>query len=130
MKEYLFVYGTLRREMPLHSFIEKAKLKFVDDAKLEGHDMYEISNIPVVIKGKGVITGEVFELDGSMDNFIFMKFLDQVECDYNRMKLKVRLKSGKEIEAYVYIFKKAHEIKDKDLSVYYKKIEGGDWKRR
>lgn len=69
---YIFVYGSLRYGFELHHLI--AKSRFVGLGYIEGYEMYNLGNYPGIVKGDGIVWGEVYEID---DNLI--KFLDEVE---------------------------------------------------
>jgi gamma-glutamylcyclotransferase (GGCT)/AIG2-like uncharacterized protein YtfP len=69
---YIFVYVSLRYGFELHHLI--AKSRFVGLGYIEGYEMYDLGNYPGIVKGDGIVWGEVYEID---DNLI--KFLDEVE---------------------------------------------------
>jgi len=109
----IFVYGTLRKGFGLNHCLKA--FKFLGVAKLTGFDMYSNGYYPMVVKGEDEIVGEVYEIeDGESE----MKILDQIECAYNRTKVKVKL-NGKltEVETYVY----------KGDVTHLEYIESGNW---
>ncbi|MEM0362530.1 MAG: gamma-glutamylcyclotransferase [Sulfolobaceae archaeon] len=119
---YIFVYGSLRYGFELHHII--AKSRFVGLGYIEGYEMYDLGNYPGVIKGDGIVWGEVYEID---DNLI--KFLDEVE-DYKgspddlyiRNKTRVYFDQRRKYyldDVYFYIYNR--EVNGRE------KIENGDY---
>ncbi|MEM0131285.1 MAG: gamma-glutamylcyclotransferase [Saccharolobus sp.] len=119
---YIFVYGSLRYGFELHHII--AKSRFVGLGYIEGYEMYDLGNYPGVIKGDGIVWGEVYEID---DNLI--KFLDEVE-DYKgspddlyiRNKTRVYFDQRRKYyldDVYFYIYNR--EVNGRE------KIEDGDY---
>jgi gamma-glutamylcyclotransferase (GGCT)/AIG2-like uncharacterized protein YtfP len=71
---YIFVYGSLRFGFELNHFLKNSR--FVGLAFTEGFKMYDLGAYPGVVKGDGVIYGEVYEIDDEL-----LRKLDEVE-DY------------------------------------------------
>ncbi|AWR96497.1 gamma-glutamylcyclotransferase [Acidianus sulfidivorans JP7] len=69
---YLLAYGSLRYGFELHHFLKNSR--FVGIGFAEGYKMYDIGNYPGVIRGDGIIWGEVYEVDENL-----IKLLDEVE---------------------------------------------------
>jgi gamma-glutamylcyclotransferase (GGCT)/AIG2-like uncharacterized protein YtfP len=104
VNEYLFVYGTLRKEYDLKLKNRVAKeLKYVGKAKVEAR-LYDLGTYPGAIKDKkSEVIGDVFLLS---DSEKVLKFLDDYEGDeYERKKEKIKLRSGKLITAWLYWYK-------------------------
>ena len=95
MSILVFVYGTLKKGFGLHSYMGNSYCKKKD--QLKGWDMYRLQSFPVIIPGKGVITGEVYQVNGKT-----LKLLDQVEgVDYGHYKRKkVTTVSGERVWVY------------------------------
>jgi gamma-glutamylcyclotransferase (GGCT)/AIG2-like uncharacterized protein YtfP len=109
MKEYMFVYGTLRRNHTL-----KLKEKVRDDWRYVGQGkigaaMYDLGSYPGAIRsttGTEVI-GDVFELN---EPERVLRTLDKYEgigpneaaSEFVRRKSRVRLRSGKTVTAWIY----------------------------
>ncbi|QIW24991.1 gamma-glutamylcyclotransferase [Sulfolobus sp. S-194] len=121
---YLFVYGSLRYGFELHHLLENSR--FVGLAYTEGYKMYDLGSYPGVVKGDGIIYGEVYEVD---DNTILL--LDKVE-DYRgrpddlyiREKTKVYFDDKRRYslsDVYIYIYNQ--DISGRDL------IEEGDYSK-
>ena len=110
MKNYLFVYGTLRKnyDLKLKNRV-KDGLEYVGQAKI-GAALYDIGRYPGAVKdktGKEVV-GDVFLVNDPEGVF---RVLDKYEgfaetsaanSEFVRRKGKVRLRSGKELNAWIY----------------------------
>lgn len=61
MRQYLFVYGTLKRGQALH---HRLGLKPIFNTTLKGFDLFVHPSIwyPALVKGKRAIIGEVYEI--------------------------------------------------------------------
>ncbi|PVU77691.1 gamma-glutamylcyclotransferase [Acidianus hospitalis] len=71
---YLFAYGTLRYGFELHHLLKDSR--FVGLGFIEGYKMYDIGNYPGVVRGDGIVWGEVYEIKDEL-----ISLLDEVE-DY------------------------------------------------
>ena len=131
MSEYLFVYGTLRKDYDL-----KLKNKISDDLHYVGQgkvgaSMYDIGRYPGAVrsaKGDEVI-GDVFQVT---DVARVLKILDRYEgintdgrpSEFVRKRSKIRLRNGKEVMAWVYWYEfdlsKKVKIKQKNYLNYLK----------
>jgi len=112
-KNYLFVYGTLRRhyDLKLKGRVEH-ELEYIGRAKIDG-SLYDIGRYPGAVKERNAdeIIGDVFAVTDPVRVF---KILDQYEGDeFKRKRNKVRLKSGKSINAWVYWYNQKPEGKQK-----------------
>ncbi len=118
MKFKIFVYGTLKKGFPLHTYLEGAN--FLGPAYLEGYEMYDLGWYPGIVPGKGRVVGELYEVDWHT-----LLLLDEVEEEgeeYERQKLRVKLPSGEEEEAFVYVYK--GDLKGKN------RVEEGVWRKK
>ena len=109
MKEYLFVYGTLRKgyDLKLKNKVSD-HLQYVGQAKV-GASMYDLGRYPGAVRNnKGdEVLGEVFLLD---DPERVLRVLDKYEgigekasaSEFVRKRNRVKLRSGKEVVAWVY----------------------------
>lgn len=101
-KNYLFVYGTLRKNYKL-----KLKDKVADSIKYFGQakvsaSLYDIGKYPGAIKedNRNEVIGDVFVVNDPKRVF---KVLDEYEGDeFKRQKNRVRLRSGKSVNAWIY----------------------------
>ena len=106
----VFCFGTLKKGFGLSRFL--ASSEFLGYAQLNDYDLYEMSNgIPFVIKGTGIVYGEVYEVDKET-----LKVLDRIEVGYDRVEEKVLL-DMEEIDVNVYTFNRIIPNSEK--------IEGG-----
>jgi len=132
MSEYLFTYGTLRKnyDLKLKDRV-KDSLQYVGQGKI-GASLYDLGRYPGAIrdrKGAEVI-GDVFLLNDPEKIFrILDKYEGIVEgskapTEFVRKKQKVRLRSGKDVTAWIYWynFDPANKvrIKQKDYLNYLK----------
>jgi gamma-glutamylcyclotransferase (GGCT)/AIG2-like uncharacterized protein YtfP len=132
MKNYLFVYGTLRKDYDL-KLKDKVKddLQYVGQGKI-GAALYDIGKYPGAIKsGKGnEVVGEVFEINDPERVF---RILDKYEgisgegkdTEFIRKRGQVRLRGGKKnLNAWIYWYnfdpKGKTRIKQKDYLNYLK----------
>jgi gamma-glutamylcyclotransferase (GGCT)/AIG2-like uncharacterized protein YtfP len=110
MKDYLFVYGTLRKDynLKLRNRV-KDDLQYVGKAKV-GASLYDLGRYPGAVKSNtgNEIIGEVFLLSDPDKVF---KILDQYEgyqedetedSEFVRKRNRVKLSSGKNINAWIY----------------------------
>jgi gamma-glutamylcyclotransferase (GGCT)/AIG2-like uncharacterized protein YtfP len=131
-KNYLFVYGTLRKNFDLQLKQKvSSELEYLGKAKVEGM-LYDIGDYPGAIKTKSgnEIVGDVFLVSDPEKVF---KILDKYEgyssdkvdtSEFVRTRNKVQLKSGKQLNAWIYWYNNELEgkprIKYKDYFNYLK----------
>jgi gamma-glutamylcyclotransferase (GGCT)/AIG2-like uncharacterized protein YtfP len=110
MPDYLFVYGTLRKgyDLKLKDRV-RDHLQYVGQGKV-GADLYDLGRYPGAVRssrGPEVI-GDVFLLD---DPGRVLRILDKYEgipegggkdTEFVRKKGRVRLRSGREVNAWIY----------------------------
>jgi gamma-glutamylcyclotransferase (GGCT)/AIG2-like uncharacterized protein YtfP len=130
MKEYLFVYGTLRKDYDL-KLKDKVRddLQYVGQGKV-GASLYDIGRYPGAVrssKGDEVI-GDVFLVTAPER---VLRILDKYEgiredgtSEFVRKRNKVRMRSGKAVTAWVYWYNfdpsKKVRIKQKNYLNYLK----------
>ncbi|MEO6328060.1 MAG: gamma-glutamylcyclotransferase family protein [Ginsengibacter sp.] len=123
-RDYLFVYGTLRNAYDLKLKEQVAKdLQYIGRAKVGG-SLYDLGKYPGAIKenNKNEVIGDVFLIDNPDRTF---KILDKYEGDkFTRNKNRIRLRSGKLIDAWVYWYNQKpsekQKIRHKDYLNYLK----------
>ncbi len=116
-KQYLFVYGSLKKNLKNHHIIEN-KAKFLNSCKTEElMSLYRYKNydFPYLSRApKECIYGELYEVDNDL-----LKALDKFEdCPnfYVREKIKImHYMSMKYVEAWTYILNE--NIIEKDISL-------------
>src|SRR5882757_2409649 len=108
MADYLFVYGTLRKnhDLKLKDRVSH-QLQYVGQAKI-GAALYDLGRYPGAVKSnKGQeVVGDVFLL---ADAERVLRFLDKYEGitpgrvgEFVRKKGRVRLRGGKQLSAWIY----------------------------
>jgi gamma-glutamylcyclotransferase (GGCT)/AIG2-like uncharacterized protein YtfP len=114
-RNYLFVYGTLRREINSEMYQLLAHYgEFVGDAIFQGK-LYMVDYYPGLVSSvdtQDVVYGEVYKL--SCPDIVLSRLDDYEECGpkfpepskYVRRKQDVKLKSGEAMNAWVYIFER------------------------
>jgi len=132
MPDYLFVYGTLRRDYDLKLKNRVSEnLRYVGQGKV-GAAMYDLGRYPGAVKsrkGEEVI-GDIFLLS---DADRVLRILDKYEGipegrsdqgEFIRKKGRVKLRSGKEVNAWIYWYnldpKERQPIKYKNYLNYLK----------
>lgn len=110
---YIFVYGTLRRDAnsEMSHFLAKHG-EFVDDATYQGR-LYQIDYYPGAVPSdnpKDAVLGEVYLLHQAG---VALPLLDRYEefgpefpepNEYTRKKQSVLLKNGRSVKAWVYVY--------------------------
>lgn len=115
----VFVYGTLRKGQGNHSLLSTAE--YLRDESLPGFDMYNVGWFPAVVRGTGVIIGEVYEIDE--DTLEALHALEGYDEDYPEESLYIPELEFTEYDALVlYIWNRDME----GLTL----IESGDWTNR
>lgn len=101
MRDYLFVYGTLKRGYGNHRYLEGAS--FIGEGEtVEEYEMYDCG-VPIVCKGRRVskVKGELYEVDEGV-----LRRVDELEghpyC-YCRKRVRVEV-GGKEYDAWMYFW--------------------------
>lgn len=132
MKEYLFVYGTLRKDYDLKLKKKVSDhLQYVGQGKV-GASLYDIGRYPGAIRSSAgdEVIGDVFLVT---DPERVLKVLDKYEGIYSdgrpsefvRKRNRVRMRSGKEVNAWVYWYNfdpgKKLKIKYKNYLTYISK---------
>jgi gamma-glutamylcyclotransferase (GGCT)/AIG2-like uncharacterized protein YtfP len=130
-RDYLFVYGTLRRDSNSEMYHLLARYgQFVGDASCQGK-LYMVDYYPGLVPSNNpqdVVYGEVYEL--SCQDIVLSRLDDYEKCspkfskpaEYVRRKENVKTRSDEVIAAWVYIY---------DLPTYgLQLIESGDFLRK
>tara|TARA_Y100001951_G_C11298065_1_gene277573 strand:- start:25740 stop:26117 length:378 start_codon:yes stop_codon:yes gene_type:complete len=112
----VFVYGSLKRGFGNHRVIEASTTRFLGVGSLADGVMYSLGGFPGVIRGKGEIQGELYEVDDAT--------LGRLDCleghptFYERQDMEVQTNEGRvACQGYIY---------QGDVS-YMPHIESGDW---
>ena len=124
VKNYLFVYGTLRNtyNLKLKDKVSK-ELEYLGSAKI-GASLYDLGKYPGVVREdkKSEVIGDVFIVNNPLKVF---GILDKYEGnEFTRTRKRVHLKSGKSINAWIYWYNRNPEgkqrIRQKDYLNYLK----------
>ncbi|TCS84506.1 gamma-glutamylcyclotransferase [Tepidibacillus fermentans] len=131
MNNRVFVYGTLREGESNH-FLIKDYVQSSQKAIMRGW-MVNLGSYPAVITGKGIILGELIELNNPEEAFAVMDRLEEYygkgsEMNYyDRIETTVMTEDGKQENCEVYVFP---EREKEDLTRKFPFIVNGDWKNR
>jgi gamma-glutamylcyclotransferase (GGCT)/AIG2-like uncharacterized protein YtfP len=126
--DYLFVYGTLRRNTNSEMYQLLSQFAdFVEEATLQGR-LYMVDHYPGIVISKNphdIVRGEVYRLRESAT--VLAQLDEYEECgagfpeptEYIRRKESVALQRGDKIEAWVYIYNRPtdglHRIESGDF---------------
>lgn len=110
-KEYLFVYGTLRRDIKNQMWHVLARhAEYLGEGAFQGK-LYNIGEYPGAVpsnKPTDIVKGEIYVL---RDRAQVLKALDEYEgsdgtpsAEFSRKIIKVSKEGGKEISAWVYLY--------------------------
>ncbi|EJP6473949.1 gamma-glutamylcyclotransferase [Clostridium botulinum] len=137
MKQYLFVYGSLREGFFNFDKYIKDQIILRKLGKIKG-TLYHMPNkgYPAVLKGNEEVIGEIIELKNWNEN---IKSLDAMENyisdgnknnEYNRELVEVEIieneDKGKKLKAFAYLYNMNDEDVFNKNSIY---ISHGDWKK-
>jgi gamma-glutamylcyclotransferase (GGCT)/AIG2-like uncharacterized protein YtfP len=105
----VFVYGTLKKGYRNHRLLEGSN--YIGEGKISGYDLYDLGSFPGIIRGKGEVVGEIYEIDQET-----LKRVDMLESEgqlYSRVPVEVS-QNGKMVKAATYVFNRsvnnAHRI--------------------
>ena len=132
MPNYLFVYGTLRKDfdLKLKQKVE-AGLQYVGRAKI-GADLYDLGRYPGAVKNNRgpEVVGDVFLISEPervlriLDKYEGIKDNGPKDAEFVRKRGRVKLRSGRELNAWIYWYnrnsKELTPIKYKDYLNYLK----------
>ena len=112
-REYIFVYGTLRKNSgcKMHSLLAK-HCRYLSEGYIQGR-LYEVNGYPGAVQSgqqKERVVGEVYRITEA--NIVLAKLDHYEECsaefphphEYTRKKLPVFLPEGRTVFAWVYLF--------------------------
>ena len=115
MRNYLFVYGTLKRGGSRHWILQD--FPFLGRAKAKGFVLYDLGPYPAMVYGDGVVYGEVYDVPEEV-----LRDLDWVEgvpVLYRRELIKVVFQDGFSLKTWAYIYNGS--VKG------FPRIESGEW---
>ncbi|MFT4031746.1 MAG: gamma-glutamylcyclotransferase family protein [Siphonobacter sp.] len=109
--DYLFVYGTLRRNAEMHKVLQH-QAEWISEATIGGK-LYLIDWYPGLIKGTKQserVKGEVYRLQNTdrvlfeLDQYEGYYPYDEAHSDYLRRLETVELTTGEQVKAWVYLY--------------------------
>lgn len=135
-KDYLFVYGTLRKgyDSPVKEQVD-AGMEWIGQAKVKAV-LYDMGTFPGAVKSSGMseVLGDVYQVN---DPKVIFNILDRYEgyrendpenSEYIRVKTNVQMNNGKKLSVWIYWCNLDLEgkpvIKNKDYLRYLKKKTG------
>ena len=101
MMDYVFVYGTLMKGQPNHEHFLPNENEPIS-ATVAGYVMYDLGSFPGIIRGNGLVRGELYRINGQT-----LKLLDGLEGEgrlYARKPIQAVIADGKRIRALAYIW--------------------------
>jgi len=104
-RDYLFVYGTLRRAFnhPMHQLL-RSHADFIGIGSFQGK-LYDLGNFPGAVASKkpsDKVKGEIYALRDAERIF---RALDEYEgAAFHREKVAVRNQEGKKIRSWIYLY--------------------------
>lgn len=98
MKYKILVYGTLMSKMNNNHYLNNSK--YLGNCEIEGYEMYHLGYYPGIIDGKGIIKGEVYEIDD--DTLHLIDFLEGESSLYIRKEIETEY--GK---TFIYVYNKS-----------------------
>jgi gamma-glutamylcyclotransferase (GGCT)/AIG2-like uncharacterized protein YtfP len=93
------VYGTLRRGLENHHFLNKGSVRFLGLDRISGYDLYA-GQYPYLVPGSGVATVELYEIDT-----LTLHALDELE-GHPDLYTRVSIKTDAGINADIYLYPK------------------------
>lgn len=128
----IFVYDSLRSDMFNYNKLLNGKVSKVYKGTIKGQ-LFHLDNkgYPAVIPGNDNISGELMELKDFDKSLVELDKLENytednnLNCEYLRKEVKVKLEDGSIEKAYYYEYNPESNINENDnlIPVYY-----GDWK--
>lgn len=124
---HVFVYGTLCRGECNHTVVEPFVTN-VREATVRGW-LYDLSyGYPAVIRGQGIVNGQLLELDsGRLEEAL--QAMDKLEgCEegeYERIVIRANTRTGEAISCYIYVYPKERRTWLDDKAEF---VPSGDWR--
>lgn len=114
----LFVYGTLRRSARSRmSRVLEREADFIDHASMPGA-LFDLGDYPGAVEGRdseSQVRGDVYRLRNpektlsALDRYEGFDPDDASGSEYRRARRKVKLDSGKQVQAWVYLYNQPTE---------------------
>ena len=84
---YVFVYGTLMKNYRNHGYLETST--YIGDGSIEGYEIYDLGRYPGIIKGSGIVFGEVYQVTEETEEKLMPVYY--ISCDYGTQNATVFL---------------------------------------
>lgn len=97
----VFVYGTLLKGENNHNAYLKESV-FVGEGNIVGYEMYDLGYYPGIVSGKGNVLGEVYYV--TEETLSRIDILEGEGSLYIKTWVRVRMKNGKRVAAWVYVY--------------------------
>lgn len=128
----IFVYGSLRSDMFNYNKLLNGKVSKVYKGTIKGQ-LFHLDNkgYPAVIPGNDNISGELMELKDFDKSLVELDKLENytednnLNCEYLRKEVKVKLEDGSIEKAYYYEYNTESNINENDNLI---PVSYGDWK--
>jgi len=117
-RNYLFVYGTLKRGGVMHWLLQD--FPFLGRAKAEDFMLYDLGPYPAMVYGDGVVYGEVYEVSEEVLQAI--DWVEGVPVLFRREFIEVVFEDGFSLKVWAYIYNGS--VKG------FPRVESGEWKER
>lgn len=111
------VYGSLKSGFYNHRFLEADDTTFLADAQVDGFTMYSLGSYPMIVKGNGVVSVELYEV--SRETFARLDRLEGFPTFYGRSVVTAETIHCP-VEAWIY-FGKPEQVKGR------KRVSSGIW---
>jgi len=113
-KNFLFVYGILKGGFPANYILRSSN--YVGKFYVDGFKMYDLGQFPAVVRGKGMIYGEVYEVNDGV-----LAMCDDLEGvpNFYKRETMVPFKPVINFPVNIYVINR--------LPVHAKRIKGGVW---
>ncbi|MGL5330616.1 MAG: gamma-glutamylcyclotransferase family protein [Peptostreptococcaceae bacterium] len=128
----IFVYGSLRSDMFNYDKLLKGKVSRVYKGTISGALSHlDNKGYPAVIPGCDVIQGELMELKDFNKSLVELDELENyteennINCEYLRKVVEVKLEDGKTEKAYYYEYNPKATVNKDDKLI---PVSHGDWK--
>lgn len=114
----VFVYGTLKRGLVNYPAMQGVGIERVEKAVLRGVALYNLPNpgrpypYPALMRGRGVVLGELHTLSNTAQPLDALRILDHLELEgyeYQRVPCWVTMR-GRKLRAWVYLYNSPNKL--------------------
>ena len=101
----VFVYGTLMKGESNHGFLDSSS--FIFKGIIEGYDMYDVGWYPAIVKGDGMVIGELYQVPRED-----MPSIDMLEGEGDLYKKKCEIVKMKDEKALAFVYVYLYDVFD------------------